>query len=71
LFGLIYDGRACKSVLGTDFLLVQMIKRGVDVLFEQHGARKRMTDFGKGMSLGKKDHLIDIPKSKIKPDWMT
>ena len=27
-------------------LLVEMIKRGVDVLFEQHGSRKRITDFG-------------------------
>jgi hypothetical protein len=45
--------------------------RGADVLFEQHGSRKRTTDFGKGMALGKKDHLIDIPKSKIKPGWMT
>jgi hypothetical protein len=48
-----------------------MIKRGVDVLFEQHGSRKRITDFGKGIALGKKDHLIAIPTSKIKPDWMT
>jgi hypothetical protein len=37
-------------------LLVEMIKRGVDVLFEQHGARKCITDFGKGKALGKKDH---------------
>jgi hypothetical protein len=53
------------------FLLVEMLKRGAYVLFEQHGSRKRTTDFGKGMALGKKDHLIDIPKSKIKPGWMT
>ncbi len=59
------------AFFGTYFLLAEMIKRGVDVLFEQHGSRKRITDFGKGMALGKKDHLIDIPKSKIKPDWMT
>jgi hypothetical protein len=59
------------AFFGTYFLLVEMIKRGVDVLFEQHGARKRITDFGKGIALGKKDHLIAIPKSKIKPDWMT
>jgi hypothetical protein len=32
--------------------------------FEQHGSRKRITDFDKGIALGKKDHLIDIPKSK-------
>jgi hypothetical protein len=44
------------AFFGTYFLLVEMIKRGVDVLFEQHGARKRITDFGKGIALGKKDH---------------
>jgi hypothetical protein len=52
------------AFFGTYFLLVEMLKRGVNVLFEQHGSRKRK-------ALGKKDHLIDIPKSKIKPNWMT
>ncbi|GAC38018.1 hypothetical protein GPSY_2397 [Paraglaciecola psychrophila 170] len=59
------------AFFGAYFLWVEMIKRGVDVFFEQHGSCKRITDFGKGMALGKKDHLIDIPKSKIKPGWMT
>jgi hypothetical protein len=48
-----------------------MMNRGVDVLFEQLGPRKLMTDFGKGIALAKKDHLIDFSKPKIKPDWMT
>jgi hypothetical protein len=48
-----------------------MLKRGVDALLEQHGSRKSITDFGKGIASGKKDHLIDIPKSKIKPSRMT
>ena len=52
-------------------MLVELIKRGVDVLFEQFGSRKLLTDFSKGISLGKKDHLVEIPKSKKKPDWMT
>ena len=56
---------------GTYFLLAEMIERGVDVLFEQLGSRKSTTNFGKGIPLGKKDHLIEIPKSKKKPDWMT
>ena len=47
-----------------------MLKRGVDVLFEQHDSRKRITDFGKGKALGKKDHLIAILKSKMKSSWM-
>lgn len=44
------------AFFGTYFLLVDMIKRGVDVVFEQHGSRQRTTDFGKGTALGKKDH---------------
>ncbi len=59
------------AFFGTYFLLVEMLKKGVDVLFEQMGVRKKITDFGKGTALGKKDHLIEIPKSKKKPDWMT
>ena len=38
------------AFFGSYFLLVEMIKRGIDVLFEQHGSRKRITDFGKGNS---------------------
>jgi hypothetical protein len=53
------------------FLLVEMMNRGVDVLFEQLGSRKLMTDFKKGFALAKKDHLIDFSTPKIKPDWMT
>lgn len=53
------------------FLLVEMMKRGANALFEQLGPRKLMTDFRKGISLAKKDHLIDFNKPKIKPDWMT
>jgi Transposase DDE domain len=59
------------AFFGTYFLLAEMKQRGVDVLFEQLGARKRKIDFGSGIALGKKDHLIEIPKSKKKPDWMT
>jgi len=59
------------AFFGTYFLLAEMIKRGVDVLFEQLGTRKLKTDFGSGIALGKKDHLIEIPKSKKKPEWMT
>lgn len=59
------------AFFGSYFLLVEMMNRGVDVLFEQLGPRKLMTDFGKGIALAKKDHLIDFSKPKIKPDWMT
>jgi len=59
------------AFFGSYFLLVEMMERGVDVLFEQLGSRQLTTDFGKGITLGKKDHLTEFNKPKIKPDWMT
>lgn len=59
------------AFFGSYFLLLEMMARGIDVLFEQFGSRRSTTDFGKGIALGKKDHLIDFNKPKIKPDWMT
>ena len=43
-----------NALWGLYFVLVEMIRRGVDVLFEQHGSGKRKTDFLKAMALGKK-----------------
>jgi hypothetical protein len=45
-----------------------MMRKRVDVLFQQFGPRKLTTDVGKGFSLGKKDHLNDFNNLKIKPD---
>lgn len=56
---------------GTYFLLAELQLRGVDALFEQHGARKRSTDFRLGKKLGSRDHLITLTKPKIRPQWMT
>ena len=53
----------------TYFLLCALHQRGVDGLFEQHGARKRSTDFRRGELLGGRDHLIVWDKPR-KPDWM-
>lgn len=55
----------------TYFLLAELQARKIDGLFEQHGARKRSTDFSKGEELGSRDHLITLIKPKIRPDWMT
>jgi hypothetical protein len=55
----------------TYFLLWELIRGGVDGLFEQHGARKRSTDFSKGEKLGARDHLIVWTKPKQRPDWMS
>jgi Transposase DDE domain len=51
------------------FLVATMLAAGVDVLFEQNGARD--TDFRRGVSLGRRDHLMRWAKSKTRPEWMT
>lgn len=55
----------------TFFLIAAMRDRGVDILMEQMGGRKRVTDFRRGKRLGQRDHLIEIKKPKLKPDWMS
>ncbi len=50
------------------FLIAAMRAAGVDVLFEQNGARS--TDFRLGQALGQRDHLVDWRKP-ARPDWMT
>jgi hypothetical protein len=51
------------------FLIATLIAGGVDVLFEQNGAR--ITDFRRGESLGARDHLMHWPKPRSRPHWMT
>ncbi|WP_370872702.1 IS4 family transposase [Methylicorpusculum sp.] len=55
----------------TYFFIARMQMQGVDILMEQQGARKRVTDFRRGQSLGSRDHVIRLDKPKIKPDWMS
>lgn len=55
----------------TYFLLCDLVRRGVDGVFEQYGARKRCTDFTTGKKLGARDHLIVLAKPKKKPEWMS
>jgi hypothetical protein len=50
------------------WLIATLMARGVDVLFEQNGAR--ITDFRRGQSLGTRDHLVRWPKPP-RPEWMT
>ena len=59
------------AYFGGYFLLASLLDKGVDAVFEQMGARKRVTDFRKGTRLGPKDHLVELTKPKKKPDWMT
>ena len=55
----------------TYFLLCALRERGIDAVFEQHGARQRTTDFRLGQRLGVRDHLMVLPKPVIKPDWLS
>ena len=55
----------------TYFLICDLRKRGVDGIFEQHGSRRRSTDFRCGQKLGPRDHLIELHKPQNKPDWMS
>lgn len=54
----------------TYFLLCQLQARSVDAVFEQHGSRRRTTDFRLGRRLGVRDHLIVLHKPVAKPSWM-
>ena len=59
------------AYFATYFLLCALRERGVEAVFEQQGARARVTDFRRGQRLGPRDHLIELHKPKLKPDWMT
>jgi hypothetical protein len=59
------------AFFATYFLLCALSERGVDAVFEQHGARQRTTNFGLGQRLGARDHLLVLPKPTIRPDWMS
>lgn len=59
------------AFFATFFLLAELQQRGVDGVFEQHGARRRSTDFRRGHRLGERDHLIELEKPKVRPSWMT
>ena len=59
------------AFFATYFFIATMQARGVDIMMEQQGARKRSTDFRRGRSLGKRDHILVIDKPKIRPEWMS
>ncbi|MDO3385391.1 IS4 family transposase [Gilvimarinus sp. SDUM040013] len=59
------------AFFSTYFFIASMQIRGVDILMEQQGARRRKTDFRLGAKLAQRDHLITLTKPKIRPHWMT
>ena len=61
------DVMLADSYYCSYFLIATMLSRGVDVVFEQHGARK--TDFRRGKRLGTRDHQVCWSKPS-RPAWM-
>ncbi len=61
-------GDACYP---TYFFMAAMIDKGVALVMEQQGARRRSTDFRRGHRLAERDHLIRLDKPVRKPDWMS
>lgn len=61
---LLADAQYCSY-----FTIATLVATGVEVLFEQHGAR--ITDFRRGRRLGQRDHVVCWPKPKTRPEWMT
>lgn len=59
------------AFFATYFFIAAMQAKGVDILMEQYGARKRVTDFRHGQRLGAHDHIIVIAKPNKRPDWMS
>jgi hypothetical protein len=58
------------DALYCDYFTIAMLKAaGVDVLFEQNGAR--ITDFRRGQRLGPRDHRVRWSKPRLRPAWMT
>ncbi|ALP52835.1 transposase [Candidatus Tenderia electrophaga] len=59
------------AFFATYFFIAAMQADGIDILMEQNGSRKRVTDFRLGQRLGERDHLIVIDKPKRRPEWMS
>jgi hypothetical protein len=75
LFRSLFGALSAGDVLLADalycdyFTIATLQAAGVDVLFEQHGAR--ITDFRRGQRLGPRDHLVRWSKPRLRPAWMT
>jgi len=55
----------------TYFFIAAMQAKGVDILMEQDGSRRRSTDFRRGKRIDHHDHLVVLKKSERRPDWMS
>lgn len=71
LFSMLHNLKPGDILLGDAFypsyyLLCELQRLGVDGVFEQHGSRRRHSDFASGESLGSRDHLIELKRPKHK-----
>ncbi len=77
LFRTLLDNVECDDVVLGDaffpgyFLLCELGRRGADGVFAQHGSRGLSTDFRCGQKLGPRDHVVQLNKPKVKPEWMS
>ena len=63
------DVMLADALYANYFLIARLQAAGVDVVLEQHGARK--TDFRHGQRLGPRDHVVAWKKPRQRPAWMT
>ena len=63
------DVMLADSYYCSYFLIADLLARGVDVVFEQHGARR--TDFRTGEQLGSRDHVVTWSRPVARPRWMS
>lgn len=59
------------SFYSTYFFIAQMQAKEIDLVMEQNGSRKKTADFRCGKKLGVRDHLRELKKPQVKPDWMS
>ncbi|MGH2902281.1 MAG: IS4 family transposase, partial [Solirubrobacteraceae bacterium] len=63
------DVMLADSYYASYFLIADLLCRGVDFVFEQHGARR--TDFRTGERLGARDHVVQWSRPALRPRWMS
>lgn len=51
------------------FLVADLVAGGIDLVVEQHGARR--TDFRRGKRLAPRDHRVRWTKPRTRPQWMS
>jgi Transposase DDE domain len=62
------DVLLADALYANYFMVAALAAIGVDVVLEQHGARR--TDFRRGQRLGSRDHRVHWPRP-VRPAWMS